>query len=105
MAQVASRMAQVQIFCGYLRHRKKISFLLSGYYYFIAVQVPSIFSHLRHSVPPSGCFLARDVDFPIPMPPKSCSVARQEMRGVTEEVVGSVTANSELFRTNYSGRV
>jgi len=52
-------MAQVQIFCGYLRHRKKISFLLSGYYYFIGVQVPSIFSHLRHVERHEGAFVAQ----------------------------------------------
>ena len=49
--------------------------------------------------------MVRQARFYVPVPPKSCSVARQEMRGVTEEVVGSVTANSELSRTNYSGRV
>ena len=107
---------------GYLRHWKKISSLLSGYYYFIPAQVPSIFSHLRHverqegrfvvrddffdgPVPLEGAFVAQQCCFVVPVPPKSCSVARQEMRGVTEEVVGSVTANSEISRTNYSGRV
>lgn len=41
----------------------------------------------------------------LPFRPRKRVVFMDEMRGVTEEVVGSVTANSELSRTNYSGRV
>ena len=94
MAQVANRLAQVLIFCGYLRHWKKISSLLSGYYYFIAVQVPSIFSHLRHverqegrfvvredffdgPVPLEGAFVAQQCCFVAPVPPEGAFVAQQ----------------------------